>query len=295
MRWRLPALLISFFISSVFLSLPAQAFTIQPLRYKVTIDPGATTSVVVTVVNDEAESHRFRTIVTGVRQDEAGRPLFGSAPDPAEQWVRSSSSSFTLGAGEKKTISFVITAPKDAAPGSHFLALIIEPADEQKGVVGLSARGATLLSLSVSGVVTEAVHIDRWSALERVTTKNSWPFVLALSNQGSVGVSFQGTTTITDWLGNFVSEQPLFLGNSLLPASIRKVAPTLVVDQVKARWPGLYTVRVAIRYGLSQTPVSAEARIWYFPPWQTGLWLAGIAGIIFFLVIKKWQFSKEKI
>lgn len=274
------------------LSLPARAFTIRPVRYRMTIDPGGRAAASVTVLNDEAASHYFRASVAGVEQDSAGRPLFGNSFDIAEQWVKPDVGSFFLKPGEKKTIVFTINAPQEADPGSHFLALVIEPVNAKSGEVGLSARSAALLSLVVSGVVNEAVSIDRFEPRARFSASGEWPLAAVLKNRGTVSVKMEGALIIKNALGQIVSGREAPLGGSLLPKSIRAVAPRIELDRAKPRLPGWYTIDLAVHYGLSRSIVGARAVVWYIPFWSLAA-AFGLAGIILLVLFRKYRSKKQ--
>lgn len=283
-----------FFGTFFFYSLPAEAFIIQPLRYQVTIDPGASAAVRVIVLNDETAAHRFRASVASVGQDDKGRPLFGVSSDIAEEWVKPSTNDFFLNPGGKKTITFNIHVPSKADPGSRFLALVIEPSDIKNGEVGLSARSAALLSLTISGVVNEAVTIDRFQPFKRFSLSGTWPLVASLKNRGTVSVKLDGTLIVKNALGQIVAGQPVFFGNNLLPKSIRAVAPQIELDRAQAHLPGRYTIDLVIHYGLSKSIIERQVVIWYFPPWSIVL----IAGCLFgtgFLLVNRRRHSKVKL
>lgn len=275
-----------FFVSSSF------ALTITPLRYRVTIDPGVSASVRVAVLNDEATPHRFRVSVTGVKQDSAGRPLFGNSFDVAEEWVHPDMNTFFLNPGGKKTIIFNINAPVKAEAGSHFLALVMEPVDTKNGEVGLSARAAALLSLTVSGVVNETLSIDKLQPLQFFSLWGEWPMAATLKNRGTVSVNPVGTLIVKNALGQIVSGQDVSFGNSLLPQSTRAITSKIKLDSANFILPGWYTINLVVHYGLSGSKAEAQVVVWYFPPWS--LVVAGLClvGVIFLLFFKKYRSKK---
>ncbi|MBI5728995.1 MAG: hypothetical protein HY983_01995 [Candidatus Magasanikbacteria bacterium] len=289
----------AFFIAALFFGAffwsawPGQAFTIQPLRYRVTIDPGRSTTVRVTVLNDETMPRRFRASVAGVEQDDAGRPLFGTSFDIAEEWVKPDINTFFLGPGEKKAVTFTVSAPPRADPGSHFLALIIESSSAKTGAVGLTARVAALLSLAVSGVVEETVSIDRFASVARLSASGEWPLEAVLKNRGTVSVKPDGALIVKNALGQIVAGQPVSFGVSLLPQAVRMVAPKIELDRAKVRLPGWYTVNLAVHYGLSKSVVEAQATVWYFPPWFIVAIGISLTGILFLLLLKKYHSKKQ--
>ena len=282
----------TFFITAFFLGLffffsPAGAFTIQPVRYRLTIDPGGSATARVAVLNDESAPHRFRASVTG------GRPLFGTFFNIAEDWVQPDKNTFFLEPGEKKLVTFTINVPPQADSGSHFLALVIEPSDVKNGEVGLSARAAALLSLTVSGVVNEAVSIDRFEPLARFSASGEWPFTASLKNRGTVSVKLAGALIVKNAFGQIIAGPEAPLGNSVLPGSIRTITQKIELDRARFRLPGWYTVNLAVHYGLSKSVTEARAIVWYFPPWSAAAGL-GLAGIILLILLKKY-YSKKSV
>lgn len=255
-----------FFSPLFFLVSPVAALTISPLRYQVSSSPGTTQTVTVTIQNDQATTAKYKVFVVGVKQDAAGHPIFGSRFDSAEQWVQPETKFIELPSRGKKSVGFLITIPAGTPPGTHLVALTVEPTPTQANEPRLAARAATLLSVVVAGTVYEALSIERWASYSVVLSGKQWPAIISLKNNGTIPTAVQGIVLIRSWWGQEVARQTIPLGNAILTQSFRKLSPLLVVPSV--RWPGPYQAQLIVTYGQSHTTASALATIWYIPLWS---------------------------
>lgn len=259
---------------------PAQAVSVSPLSYQLTLDPGVSQTLYVTVQNNENKSLTFKSDVIGVGQDNAGWPIFGVV-DEAAQWVRAEPAVFDLKPRESKTIGFTIFAPPGAEPGAHYFAFSVGPRERAESNIGLSARAAVLVSLAVSGVVQEAVSIEKWEPDKFYAFNSRWPFQLTLKNNGTVPSALLGSYTVWDWNNNKLLSQDLPMGNRLIVRSWRRFSPVINFDN-QIFWPGPYQVQFDVTYGLSRTVTSALATVWFFPLWSI---FAALALLLFFIII----------
>lgn len=270
----------------------ASAFTIQPLRYRVTVDPGKSATVSLKILNDESTTHRFRVFASAVGQDSEGRPIFGAFSDSAESWVSPDTKTFTLAPGEKKNITFAIQVPPNADPGSHFLALVASPEDPKNSSLGVSGRAAALLSLVVSGAIQERLSITQFVAVSPVQTVGNWPLKISLRNTGNILIGLEGSLAVKTITGKVVSDIPVIFGNSLLPRAERSISSRVKFDATKLHLPGRYNLELMVRYGAGRSVARAYSAIWYFPPWSIGVAIIVFLAIIFLVVLRKFRSNK---
>jgi hypothetical protein len=276
---------ILFIFSSFFLIQDADALVISPARFNVTIEPGASQNLIIKIKNDEAQKVDLNLKVLGAKQDEYGRPLFFSGIEKAEEWVKPKTNKITVGASQEKNAEFLIEIPKQIIPGSHYLGLAVEQIQtENSNQVGLSGRLVALLTLRITGNITEDANFVKWTG-RNFTWNKEWPFVLELKNQGNIEVALTGETAIKNWRGKEIFRQPVFLGNSLLAGAIRFNSGKVKIGD-KIKWPGLYQTEMRITYGQSEKRISKVFYIWYFPKWSAAAFFA-MMFIILWRMIRK--------
>lgn len=265
----------------VFSALPVHAFEIAPIKMLITADADTTQTVVLKIKNTATTDTNYVLSVLGLRQDNGGLSVFERGISPAETWVYPEASQVTVKAGETKSVNFIIKIPADSLSGSHYVGLAAESAAVENGQSSLNAKLVSLLTLQVSGLVTESVAIHTWEKVGESAT--SWQFNLQLQNTGSVEVLTKGTVVLKNYRGDEIFSQSINTGNKLLAGSKRALQVQANV-QNKLQLPGLYQVQVKLQYGKTGQEVSALVYVWYIPLWSK---VAGVAvvGILILLVV----------
>ncbi len=265
----------------------ASALTLSPARRIVTIDPGTAQDLKVTVTNDEAKSVRLQLLVTGLKQDPAGLPLFGNGYDDAEKWVVPAPELLVLEPGQQGFATFKLQVPAGTFPGSHWVALAVESRPDTTGTAILNQRLISLLSIQVSGVVTESLTMN--TAVSERIVLGSKPFdaAIKIQNTGSIEVPLTGKITIRSLRGKEVGGRDVQLGNQLLPQSERSLLEKISTTKKDACdvdgtvcselvWPGLYTLTAEVIYGKTGQTVESETSFWYVPYWSLFLLTVGV-------------------
>lgn len=252
--------------------LPAAAFEITPVKSLLTVEPGASQTIVLKIKNTEKNNLAFKLSVSGVRQDEAGRPIFERGISLAENWIYPENNLVNIKPNEIKPVNFIIKIPADAAAGSNYLGLAVEPALSSAGSKegeqsSLQTRLVSLLTLQVKGMVEESIAIEKWAPLVGTTNQKKWKFDLSLKNNGTIEVPLRGTVGIRNWKGEEIFSEPIVLGNKLLAGAKRVLQPETTLRN-NINLPGLYSAQIKINYGLTNQTVSAIAYVWYFPMWS---------------------------
>lgn len=240
----------------------ARAFGITPARYLVTVNPGESQTLVMTIDNNEPKPVNFSLSITGMRQDSAGRSVFTAGLDPAETWVKPEAQSVTLRSGEKRKIRFTVSVPKDALPGSRYLGLAIESIPARNGETIVNGRLTALLILQIAGVVTESLSLESHAPTNFIWKKNL-PFTLKFTNNGTIETPVSGQVITKNWRGRALDIQPLVLGNQLIAGTKRSIDTALAAQKIF--WPGLYAADIQIRYGKTNQKISSTIHFWYLP------------------------------
>lgn len=285
--------LILFWAVVFFTPAAARAFTIGPVKFFITIDPGAAGQLAVNVKNDEAIKKIFNLSIIGLRQDENGRPVFMSDIDEAEKWTRPEMPEMTLAAGAEGKAVFNINVPREAAPKAHYLGLAVEEKSiGSAGSVGLTPKAIAIVILQVAGEAREKINIEKWQP----SAGNFWDsrrvFNLQFFNAGNIDAPVSAQVRIKNFFGREAASQNLELGNNLLSESRRFIKQEIFLPKM---WPGWYEARLQMTYGRTDQKLSANARILYFPKWIILLAAAVIILCIFFKLRKRKNTTPPKL
>lgn len=258
-------------------ALTASAFTISPPRFVLQMNPGESQVLRVLIRSSESRATIFRLGVVGVRQDEQGWPVFGADFDEAVNWIRPKIPLVTLLSGGSELVTFIVTIPPSALPGSpHYLGLVVHRESANGQATGLEAEIISLVSLQVAGVVRESLEIRSWQARSLWQFNRQWPFALELKNTGTAAVPLTGQIIITDSNGQERGRFPFTLGNRLLPQTSRILNPLVDTGQTPLS-PGRYRVELAILFGNNaQLQIRQTTPVWYIPWWSLGGMAAAI-------------------
>lgn len=246
-----------------------QAFSISPTKYLMTVAPGESQTVYLTVKNEEQKERQFKIFVGGIRQDERGAIIFGVNTEEAEQWVRPEKNIISLKSGEEEKVGFFVSVPSGASPLSHFLGLAAETMSgaDQPGVNQIGGRLFSILSIQIAGQVYEVVELGELKAEHVFTWDNNWKVGLEINNKGNIDVPLRSRLFVSYFGQEILSED--WPTGSLLLAGMRRYLEKEMSPQ--ALWPGKYQIRTQITYGRTQQAVTALVSVWYFPKWSLGM------------------------
>lgn len=271
-----------------------EAMSITPARRVITVDPGKVQEIKLRVENDEAIRRDFRLSILGVKQDAAGRPLFGQGFDDAELWVKPNVPTLALASGESKEVSFALSVPAGTYPGSHWVALAVEtiPGQENRETE-LNERLVSLVSIQVAGVVEESAVLSTDFGSSVAIGSGSLPLTVKFANTGTIEIPLSGKIILRSLKGAVLSEQDFGLGNQLLPKAERSIEEKIIPGSVEncagqeanhlcfgLNLPGLYRLETLVTYGKTEQVITSNTSFWYFPVWFFGV----VAGIIFVIM-----------
>jgi hypothetical protein len=266
----------------------ANAYSISPMKYLITIDPGKTEIATIKIKNEEPMPLTFKLKVMGLSQDQQGRPILTDAAGAAGEWVKPEAETVQIEPGQTTEAKYIITAPTDAKSGSHYLALAIEPVISEGAGISISSRLVSLLTLQVAGMVQESLEIKNWQTEGGIfKQKDDWKFNLNVANKGNIEVMLKGTFSIKNWRGQEIMSEDKKLGNTLLSGAERSLV--LEADPQKANiyLPGLYQAQIKVLYGRTGQIIVGSVNFWYFPNYIW--WVLGgiILAIILVIVVVK--------
>lgn len=192
-------------------------FRIGPARHILKLAPGSGTTVDISVLNLQGKDSLYVLSTEDYAADdsqEGAAKFYGSETDgpyPARFWLRPEISRLPLHHGEKGFIKVHILAPRDAEPGDHQAAVMVqeENTDEKQGGFKILSRVAALFIITVEGELIEDARI--LGIRTQYLLNWSTPITLLLTgrNNGTVHTIPYGTVEIRNIFGAVVDEIPI--------------------------------------------------------------------------------------
>lgn len=247
---------------------------ISPVRTELTVEPGTSKSVDVTVQNMSSSTTDFNVVINDFvgGREELGQPSLlldekSYAPSHSLKRYIADVPRVSIEGGQSKTIKITINIPKDAPGGGYYGAVRFAPADKASGKnVTLSASVASLLLVKVPGDIKENVNIESFDVRRGknatapgslfATTKDIYATV-RFKNSGNIHEQPFGKVTLKK--GSTVV-QTVEINNTeprgnVLPDTIRRF--DLKLDKLTS-W-GKYSVEGNFGYGTNGQLLSANA------------------------------------
>ncbi len=281
---------------------PAQAaafdvLKLSPVRTDITIAPGESKSIVMTLTNPSPSSVTLQAVENDfVSNDEQGTPDLIldpniTAPTHSLKAFMAPIDKVTVAPGESKQVTITIRVPADAQAGGYFGAVrFIADRAGSSGQVNMNASLASLILLRVPGDIVEKLQLTTLTAHLAGQTMSSLfyggqtPLALTVrfENKGNVQVSPVGMVSVKRgktvvYEGQFNDKTPR---DMILPDGARKwQVPLKNTTQF-----GKYTVYATFSYGQANTTITTQTSFWVIPT-SWWLWAATVAAVIIGLLV----------
>jgi hypothetical protein len=231
----------------------SDGIALAPARFELEMQPGSETTVVINLdyhtARSDAQPSRIVASLNDWNIDRAGELQFykaGTQAASASPWIIYSPSEVTVQPGQTHSIRVTITVPKDATPGDHLAALVVEQRQDTIKF-NRSIRQMLVRFRMASMFYITVPHTVRRGTLENLQAAagpGGITITPTLKNEGNSVIRPLSSVQIMDSHGRTVSEiaegesLPL-LGGSLLSKSllIEKILP-----------PGTYTVKYRVDF-----------------------------------------------
>ena len=286
---------------------PVGDFVVDPGKVDLTIKPGESHVVEMTVANRTGETREFKLSVediTGSNNTDEPVVLLGDdrGPYSLKDYISFPHKSFTLKQGERARIPVTISVPDNADPGGLYGSVLVQTVTvEDRNTTGpnaaprsaIVARVGTLFFVTVPGDVTRDGILKNFSTIPDKNYFQNGPinFGILFENKGPIHLIPYGEIRITNMLNEevgFVQLEPWFT----LPNSLR----LREVSWNRGLLFGRYTATVKINRGYDDIVDTATITFWVMP-WQ---WILGgfaVLFIVFFLIrsfFKKFEFKRKR-
>jgi len=225
-----------FFFAFVLLSLTVSygvaeastGLTIQPVKVSYTINPGEKVTGTITLTNAASAAMVYSSIEDFIpTAGSSGIQFVGRAPGvtSVRDWITlDSSKDFSFKVSETKDITFTISVPKDAEPGSHFGVIFFKAVDEKavSAQLKIGTQIGMLVLVTVPGNRLQQGRIDAFSAPGFVQ-KGPVSFTISFENTGTVYFEPKGEIVVRNIFGKIVATVPVE-GQVVLPTGVRDIS-----------------------------------------------------------------------
>lgn len=288
------AVLLWFFLAVVCVSAQTPAPTPQPsgngislapARIELEMLPGSETTVVVNLDYHSAETSQPVRIVASLNDwtiDRNGQVQFDKAntfPNSASSWLIYSPAETTVTPGNLHAIRVTVSVPKDAAPGDHLTALIIEQRPDNLKLT--ENRRQMVIRYRMGAVFYIKVpQLRRHGSLESLRAEAKGDQVIVtplLKNDGNSVIRPLTSMKVTDSSGVAIAELPQKESLPLLGGA--ELLQPIVLETRLA--PGTYNVkyRVDFQDGSRPTEGITELVVPQSQPTSNGPTNRGLAGV----------------
>ena len=281
---KLTAILIWLFITVVCVSAQVpeaspkptgNGISLAPARLELEMQPGTETTVVVNLdyhaTSENSQPVRIVASLNDWTIDRDGQVKFERAntlPNSASPWLIYSPAETTVTPGNLHAIRVTVLVPKDATPGDHLTALIIEQRPDN---IKLTENRRQVVIRYRMGAVfyIKVPQLHRQGSLEslRAETKDDQILVTPLlKNTGNSVIRPLTSLKVTDKAGVAVAELPQKESLPLLGGS--ELLQPLVLESRLA--PGTYTVKYRVDFQDGSRPTEGVTEL-VIPASQPGL------------------------
>lgn len=271
------------------------AIKLAPLRQSLTLEPGKTATVNVTITNVNPTPVSMKVVLNDfVAGDEKGNPAIlldenSYAPTHSLKRFMKPVPNVTIAAGATQDVPITIAVPADAQAGGYYGAARLTPvAVGASGNLNLGASASSLILLTVPGNLVERLNITNFeiqqqgSSASSFRTPDNLELYVRFQNLGNVQVAPFGQINVTK--GNKVVYKHDFNGNpdqrdQVLPDSARKWnIPLKNISKF-----GKYKVTANFTYGTKSEALQIEKTFWVIPTMY--LIFGGIALLVLLFII----------
>lgn len=268
----------------------ASGLSISPLRNELTISPGKSQVLAITLMNVTGGPVLAKGSILDFQSDNStGNPKIVTNPNqtsPAsiKKFVRSIGN-VQLKAGQKATVNVPIQIPSDATPGAYYGLIEYQsvPLDNNGNTTGannkvaLSAGVSSLVFVTIPGNVYEHMQLDSLHIYNDVAGNNEGVFFahppksagIQISNLGNAFEKPFGQVQLHNMSGKTIYSYEMngtVTRGIVLPDSSRIFKNA--IQNIKS--PGYYTLVANISYGSGSAILVGKKVFWYVPIW---LWV----------------------
>ena len=241
--------------------------SLAPARLELEMQPGQETTVVVNLdyhsVADNAQPVRIVASLNDWTIDRNGQVQFERAntmPNSASSWLIYSPAETTVTPGSLHAIRVTVSVPKDATPGDHLSALIIEQRPDNIKLLNENRRQMVIRYRMAAVFYIKVPQLRRQGSVESLRAEATGDQVVVtplLKNAGNSVIRPLTSLKVTDSSGAAVAELPQ--KESLPVLGGAELIQPLVVETRLA--PGTYTVKYRVDFQDGSRPTEGVTEV----------------------------------
>jgi methionine-rich copper-binding protein CopC len=226
---------------------------LAPARFELEMTPGSETTVVVNLdyhtMKANAQPYRLVASLNDWDINQKGELGFykaGTQPNSAAPWMIYSPAEVTVQPGQTHSIRVTISVPKDAAPGDHLAALVVE---QRPDAIKLNRNARQMvmrfrMAAMFYIIVPQATRRGTLANLQAAVDAKGIVVTPTLRNEGNSVVRPISSVKVIDASGRTVAELPE--SESLPVLGGASLSRPFVIEKTLA--PGTYTVRYRVDF-----------------------------------------------
>lgn len=233
--------------------------SLAPARFELEMSPGSETTVVVNLDyhTSRPNASPFRLVASLNdwdinQQGDLGFYRAGTLPNSAAPWMIYSPAEVTVEPGQVHSVRVTISVPKDAAPGDHLAALVVEQRPDAIKHARYARQMVMRFRMAAIFYITVPRATRRASLTNLRATTDARGVVVTptLTNEGNSVVRPVSSVKILDAAGRPVAELPESETLPLLGGAT--LSQPLTLEQPLP--PGLYTVKYRVDFQTGARP-----------------------------------------
>ena len=245
----------------------SNGISLAPARLELELQPGQETTVVVNLdyhsSNEKSQPVRIVASLNDWTIDRNGQVQFQRAntlPNSASPWLIYSPAETTVTPGNQHAIRVTVSVPKDATPGDHLSALIIEQRPDNIKLLNENRRQMVIRYRMAAVFYIKVPQLRRQGSLESLRAEATEDQVVVtplLKNAGNSVIRPLTSLKVTDSSGTAVAELPQ--KESLPVLGGAELVQPLVVETRLA--PGTYTVKYRVDFQDGSRPTEGVTEV----------------------------------
>lgn len=240
-----------------------ESITLSPAVSKPTVSTSEKTEGKLTVINDGLKDYRFLLYARPFSvKSESYDPDYTEITDRTEayQWIKFDKTDLNLAAGERVSVGYTITVPKNASAGGHYAVLFAEtqPDEPSSTQVARKKRVGSLVYITVNGEIKQAGSLESFT-VPFWQTKSPISSNIRINNSGNV--HFQVDSKV---IYSTIFNKPRFeinQQNLILPGTIRRIETPMQ----SSPYLGVFKVSGEVKF-LNKTELLPEKWVVLVPP-----------------------------
>lgn len=268
----------------------AAGVTIKPAQVEDRVDPGATKTIIMQVMNGDAATKTFYPVIRNISGvDDGQHPIFvepkvGEELSDVVAWASFKKDPIAVAPGSTGLVEVTIRVPKDASPGSHFAGFFFSDKPVAGEFLGASVGYdvGSIFHLQVAGVADAKASIRSFSTAKSVYTHLPVDLAVAVMNEGNTLVRPVGLVQITNMFGRRVADLNVNdTGAGVFPKTTREWPLKWDSNEIVF---GKFTASVALSVDLNDGAhtLSRNVEFWVLP---SNILMPLIVGFLVFVTV----------